>query len=62
MYTFLIKLMLISALFQFGISLSEFRDCGSRQCLQRIEKASRNILKIDWKPISVFPNEAKRFR
>jgi len=54
--------MLIAALLQFGISLSESEFCWSRQCVQQIEKHSRDVLKIDWKPIVVFPEEAKRFR
>ncbi len=62
MYQLLIKSMLIAALYQLGISVSEFSNCSNRQCLQHIEKASRNILRIDWKPISIFPNEAKRFK
>ncbi len=62
MYNLLIKLMLITALLQLGWSLSDFENCHSRQCLARIEKHSRDILRIDWKPISVFPEEAKRFR
>ena len=49
-------------LLQFGISLSESEFCWSRQCVQQIEKHSRDVLKIDWKPIVVFPEEAKRFR
>ena len=62
MYDLLVKLMLVVALLQLGISFSEFNDCHSRQCLQKVEKRSRDILKIDWKPISVFPEEAKRFK
>lgn len=62
MYNLLLRLMLIAALLQFGISLSEIEFCWSRQCAQRIEKHSRDIMKIDWKPIVVFPEEAKRFR
>jgi len=62
MYNLLAKLFLIAALVQIGMSLAEFRNCRSRECVARIEKASRDVLKIDWKPISVFPEEAKRFR
>jgi len=62
MYQLLIKLMLISALAQFGISLFEAESCHSVQCAGRIERASREVLKIEWKPISVFLKEAKRFR
>ena len=62
MYDLLIKLMLISALAQFGISLFEAETCHSVQCAMKIEKASREVLKIDWKPISIFPKEARRFK
>ena len=61
MYNLLIKLMVITALLQLGWAIADFENCYSRQCLQRIEKHSRDILKIDWKPISLFPEEAKRF-
>lgn len=62
MYNLLIKLMVAAALAQFGMSLLDFSNCHSRQCLQKIEKHSRDVLSVDWKPISVFPEEAKRFR
>lgn len=62
MYTLLIRLMAIAALTQLGITLASFRDCRPRACFARIEKASRDVLRVNWKPISVFPGEAKRFR
>ena len=62
MYTLLVRLMLLAALIELGISASEFRDCRGRECLIRMEKASLQILDISWKPISVWPEEAKRFR
>jgi hypothetical protein len=62
MYNLLAKLMLITALLQLGWNVSNFQNCHSRQCLQKIEKQSRDVLRIDWKPISMFPKEAKRFR
>jgi hypothetical protein len=62
MYHLLIKLMVLSALLQLGISVSEVGDCKDRKCVPRIEKGSRDILKINWRPISIFPEEAKRFR
>ena len=62
MENLLVKLMLIAALTQSGISLSDFRNCHSRSCIQTLEKRSRDVLKVDWKPISVWPEEAKRFR
>ncbi len=62
MYNLLIKLFIAAALLELGMSVSSFDDCPSRACLARIDRASRKVLKIDWKPISVFPREAKRFR
>lgn len=62
MYTLLIRLMAIAALTPLGISLATSRDCRSRACFAHIEKASRDVLRVDWKPVSVFPGEAKRFR
>jgi len=62
MYNLLIKLMLIAALAELGFSLSQVEKCRSKECAMRIERASRDVLRVDWKPISVFPEEAKRFR
>lgn len=38
MYNLLVKLMVIAAIAELGISLQEFENCHSRQCLQNIEK------------------------
>ena len=62
MENLLVKLMLISALMQLGMSLSHFENCHSRSCVQEVEKRSRDVLRIDWKPITLFPEEAKRYR
>ena len=62
MYDVLVKLMIVAALAQLGISLADFSHCHSRQCLAQIERRSRDVLHVDWRPISVFPEEAKRFR
>ena len=62
MYELLTKLMIVAALAGMGMSLSDLGNCHSRQCLQQVEKHSRDILKVDWKPMTVFPEEAKRFR
>ena len=58
----LVRLMLVSALAQFGMKLADLENCHSRECLQTVEVWSRDVLKIDWKPMIVFPQEAKRFR
>ena len=61
MLKLLIRLMVLAALTQLGITVASFRDCRSRRCLARIEKASREVLRVDWRPISVFPEEARKF-
>ena len=53
----LVKLMFIAAIGQLGMSLHDFQNCHSRQCLQHIEKKSRDVLNIDWKPISIWPED-----
>ena len=62
MYNLIIKLMVTAALVQLGISLADFKNCHSRTCLKQVEQRSRDILEIDWRPISIFPEEAKKFR
>lgn len=62
MYGLLLKIILIGAFLQLGISMSDVMTCYSRKCTERIADHSKDILKIDWKPISVFPKEAKKFR
>ena len=58
----LVKAMLCAALVQLGIRAADLASFPSSASINRIERASRNILSIDWKPISVFPMEARRFR
>jgi hypothetical protein len=62
MCSLLVRLLMIVVFAEVGIGLVVFRDCRSRACLVRIERASRDVLRVDWKPISVFPKEANRFR
>ncbi|MBS1958862.1 MAG: hypothetical protein JST80_05245 [Bdellovibrionales bacterium] len=61
MYELLVRLMLIAAVAELGLNISEIRDCHSRECLARIEHCVRDVLRVHWKPISVFPEEARRF-
>ncbi len=62
MLNLLIRLMVLASLAQLGLSMVQLGDCKSRGCLMQLEKASREVLKINWRPISIFPEEAKRFR
>jgi len=56
----IIKILIAAALLDFGFSLKDL-DCRSGQCLAKLQLASLQVAKIDWKPISVFPEEAVRF-
>lgn len=58
----LLKLFIAAALLDFGHALLNPKTQSSRSGLERIDQATREILKIDWEPISVFPGEAKRFK
>lgn len=62
MYEILMRLMFVASLAELGMTLSDLRDCHSRACLAQIERRARDVLHVDWKPISVFPEEARRFR
>jgi hypothetical protein len=55
MYGLLVRLMALAVLIELGTDVSDLAHCHSRQCLRKIEKRSRDILKVDWKPISLFP-------
>jgi len=58
----IIKLILAAALLELGITFKDIDECTSHKCLGRLEQASKKVLRIDWKPISIFPEEAGRFR
>lgn len=62
MYQLLVRLMIMAALVELGISMSDFENCHSRQCIKMFQAKAIDVLKIDWKPISVWPEEAKRFK
>jgi hypothetical protein len=61
MENLLVRLMIAAALLQLGMSWTDFTRCHSRACVQMVEEKSRDVLRIEWKPISVCPEEAKRF-
>lgn len=56
------KFILAYALYLLGMSLTEVLECRSGSCLRKIEKAKRDVLHVNWKPISLFPEEARKFR
>jgi hypothetical protein len=61
MYSLLVKLMMISAVSQLGLSLISIYEYRPTDCA-KLEQFSQQITQIDWKPISIFPKESKRFR
>ncbi len=56
MYSLLLKLMILSAIAELGMTAKDFSDP------RRIKEKTHRVLNIDWKPISLFPNEAKKFK
>lgn len=62
MYNVSIKLLVGAAILQLGLSIGKYSECTSRECLTRVEASARQVIKINWRPISVFPEEARRFR
>lgn len=62
MIRLLMALMVLATLTQFGMSMLDLQNCRSRACMKQFEARARDVLHVDWEPISVFPEEAKRFR
>ena len=52
----LVKLMVLAAVAQLGILAKDFLNPW------QIGRATRQVVKIDWKPISLFTKEAARFK
>ena len=62
MYDLLVRLIFAAALLELGHAAIQPDKCNSRECLGRMERLSREVLHVPWKPISVFPEEARRIR
>lgn len=62
MYALLVRLMLFATLAHLGLDLSREMREQPTGGLTRLHEASKAVSKVAWKPISVFPEEAKRFR
>ena len=59
MYSVLIKLIVLATMAELGTDIVNFSSY--RECRLDFKKAQLQIVGIDWKPISIFPKEAKRF-
>ena len=62
MYQIQLRLILLIIIAQLGLKLSDFIYCDSPQCHKRVGIAVNKVLQINWKPISIWPDEAKRFK
>ena len=62
MYDILIKVIVAAALLELGLTFNHSGDCRSSARLDQIQRASKKVLHVDWTPISIFPEEGKRFR
>ena len=61
MYDILVRIIVATALLEVGLSASKIETCSSRTCWIGVQRAGNTVLRIDWKPISFFPKEARRF-
>jgi hypothetical protein len=62
MENLIVKLMLLATLAQLGVSVSHSLQPHPLSAQRTLEQRSKDILRISWRPISAFPEEAKRFR
>jgi hypothetical protein len=60
-YGLLVKIIVSAAILELGLTLTDIGECKDRLCMDALQRASRKVLKIDWKPISVFPEEGRKF-
>ena len=56
------KIIIVYGLFTLGMSFSDVFNCRNRECFRKIETAKRKVLDVNWKSISMFPEEARKFR
>ncbi len=62
MYSYLVRLMLLGAAIQFGVDFWAVVSGDGLTRAKLIDGYARRVLHVDWKPISVWPEEARRFR
>lgn len=55
MFSLLVRLMLIAALAEFGMNTFDLSSCHSRQCIKILQVKALDVLKIEWRPINIFP-------
>jgi hypothetical protein len=62
MYKLFVLAMLVAAFSPLGISTKDFENCHSRRCVKMSQNKALDVLRIEWRPISVFPEEARWYR
>jgi len=60
MYNLIVKLMLAAALAHLGLTHLRSSECYGHSCVQILEKTSRDVLKIQWKPIILFSSGSEK--
>ena len=61
MYRILLQAMVASLLLGFGTNLSELLLGNPHVQIRKLRAVSLEVVKVRWRPISVFPEEATRF-
>lgn len=62
MYAVLVRIILMAGLLELARSGVRLGNCSGRACWSQLQRASLQVLHVDWQPISVFPREAERFQ
>jgi predicted deacetylase len=62
MYKALVILIALSAFNKAGINPSDFFCTNEPTCAARLTEGRKRLLKVNWKPLVVFPKEAAKFQ
>jgi hypothetical protein len=62
MYRAIIILIAASAFYSAGINPTDFLCASKPACAARLAEGRKRLLKVNWKPIVVFPKEAAKFK
>ena len=62
MFKVLIQAILASAVLSLGIDLAGVARMNTGERIRFVRAQTLRMARIDWRPISVFPEEARRFR
>lgn len=62
MYRLLFCAILVATFQEYGWKAQELYACRNEGCLKNAVAKSREITKVNWKPIILFPKEAAQFK